>query len=77
MKQAYSHVQREAGAQLYAKEAKLEKANTELASSLTSTAEENGNLKLSLQQEREAAAESKVQPRALKIFSHRENLFGC
>ena len=59
------YAQSEAAAQLNAEQTKLaelKKAKAELASTLISSAEENDNLKLSLQQEREAAAESEVQP---------------
>lgn len=57
-------MQSDAAAQLnaaLAKQAEIEKAKAELATNLASTAEETGNLKLALQREREAAADSKVQ----------------
>ena len=58
-------MQGEAAAQLQAEQARLTEAGkekAELASGFATIAQENGSLNQSLQQEKEAAAESKVQP---------------
>ena len=62
--QVYSSLQSEAEAQLKAEQARLieaNKENKELAGRLDLMAQDNGTLKLSLQQAQSSAAETKVQ----------------
>ncbi len=70
-------MQSESAAQLKAEQARfaeLSSQKAELASRLDSVAQENSGLKSSLQQEQEAAAESKVWPSVLKVYIRKGNI---
>ena len=64
-------MQDEAADQLQAKQAKAKKLEAELVSRLNTLDQSNNSLRSSLQQEQEAAAESKVQSSILKTVLNR------